>query len=125
MNALLENTVLVLLGLTYALGLFFNLAAIIGLIRMPDLYCRLHSSAKNTTLGSALIIGALAFRELQMGVPAAAVKILFIGLLMLIVTPIGSHALARAAYLFGVPLWEGTVVDQYPPALGEGGPGSD
>ena len=125
MSELLTNGLLVLLALTYALGLFFNLAAIVGLVRMPDVYCRLHSSSKNTTLGSAFIIGALALRELQMGVPAAAVKIIFIGLLLLIVTPIGSHALARAAYLYGVPLWEGTVVDQYPPALGEGGPGSD
>jgi multicomponent Na+:H+ antiporter subunit G len=125
MNDFILSALLVLLVLTYGLGLFFNLAAVIGLIRMPDVYCRLHSSSKNTTLGAALIIGALAFRELQLGVPAAAAKILFIGVLLLIVTPIGSHALARAAYLYGVPLWDGTVVDQYPPILGEGGPGSD
>ena len=125
MTALLSNAFYGLLFLAYGLGLFFNLTAVIGLVRMPDVYCRLHSSSKNTTLGSALIIGALAMRELQVGVPAAAAKLLFIGLLLLIVTPIGSHALARAAYLYGVPLWEGTVVDQYPPVLGEGGPGSD
>jgi multicomponent Na+:H+ antiporter subunit G len=124
-TALLSNAFYGLLFLAYGLGLFFNLTAVIGLVRMPDVYCRLHSSSKNTTLGSALIIGALAMRELQVGVPAAAAKLLFIGLLLLIVTPIGSHALARAAYLYGVPLWEGTVVDQYPPVLGEGGPGSD
>ena len=119
------NVLLVVLAVLYGLGLFFNFAAVVGLIRMPDLYCRLHSSAKNTTLGAALIIGGLALRELQMGQLPAVAKILFIGLLMLVVTPIGSHALARAAYLYGVPLWEGTVVDQYPPTLGEGGPGSD
>jgi multicomponent Na+:H+ antiporter subunit G len=117
------SLLLLALMIIYGLGLFFNFAAVVGLLRMPDLYCRLHSSAKNTTLGAALIIGGLALRELQLGQFPAVAKILFIGLLMLIVTPIGSHALARAAYLFGVPLWEGTVVDQYPPALGEGGPG--
>jgi multicomponent Na+:H+ antiporter subunit G len=115
----------VLLAVAYVLGLFFNFAAVVGLVRMPDLYCRLHSSAKNTTLGAALIIGGLAMRELQVGSVPAAAKMLFIGLLMLMVTPIGSHALARAAYIYGVPLWQGTVVDQYPVALGEGGPGSD
>jgi multicomponent Na+:H+ antiporter subunit G len=116
---------LLLLGIAYTLGLFFNFTAVVGLLRMPDLYCRLHSSAKNTTLGAALIIGALAARELQLGVLPAVAKILFIGVLLLVVTPIASHALARAAYLYGVPLWEGTVVDQYPVALGEGGPRRD
>ncbi len=119
------SALLVLLAVLYAVGVFFNVAAVVGLLRMPDVYCRLHSSSKNTTLGSALIIGGLALREVQVGALPAAAKILFIGLLLLIVTPIGSHALARAAYLYGVPLWEGTVIDQYPPTLGEGGPGSD
>ena len=125
MTEALTTLLYALLALVYLLGLFFNFAAVVGLIRMPDLYCRLHSSAKNTTLGAALIIGGLALRELQLGSLPAAAKMLFIGVLMLVVTPIGSHALARAAYLYGVPLWEGTVVDQYPVSLGEGGPGSD
>jgi multicomponent Na+:H+ antiporter subunit G len=102
-----------LLALLYALGLFFNLAAVLGILRMPDVYCRLHSSSKNTTLGSSLIILGLAAREALAGEWPAVVKVLFIGLLLLVVTPIGSHALARAAYLQGVPVWEGTVVDQF------------
>ena len=99
--------------LFYVTGLFFNLTAVIGIIRMPDLYCRLHSSSKNTTLGSILIVIGLALRELQAGQIPAALKVLFIAVLLLVVTPIGSHALARAAYKFGVPLWEKTVVDQF------------
>jgi multicomponent Na+:H+ antiporter subunit G len=113
------NVLLILLILVYVLGLFFNLAAVVGIIRMPDLYCRLHSSSKNTTLGSMLIIIGLTIRQLQLGSIPAAIKILFIGLLLMVITPIGSHALARAAYRFGVPLWEGTVVDQYPSTPGE------
>lgn len=99
--------------LFYVTGLFFNLTAVIGIIRMPDLYCRLHSSSKNTTLGSILIVIGLALRELQAGQIPAALKVLFIAVLLLVVTPIGSHALARSAYKFGVPLWEKTVVDQF------------
>jgi multicomponent Na+:H+ antiporter subunit G len=106
----------------YAIGLFFNLAAVLGIVRMPDVYCRLHSSSKNTTLGSVLIVLGLAIREAAIGEWMAVLKVLAIGLLMLVVTPIGSHALARAAYLQGTPLWEGTVVDQF---AGEGGPSSD
>jgi multicomponent Na+:H+ antiporter subunit G len=103
----------------YLIGLFFNLTAVVGIIRMPDLYCRLHSSSKNTTLGSLLIIFGLALRQFQAGQAPAGLKVLLIFLLLLVVTPIGSHALARAAYKFGVPLWENSVVDQYPEPLGE------
>ena len=103
----------IIIFLFYLAGLFFNLSGVIGIIRMPDLYCRLHSSSKNTTLGSLLIVIGFALREAQMGEGPAAIKVLLIGALVLIVTPIGSHALARAAYKYGVPLWEGSVIDQY------------
>ncbi|SRR5581483_1391576 len=103
----------ILILLLYAAGLFFNLAAVVGMIRMPDLYCRLHSSSKNTTLGSLLIVFGLALREFQAGEAPSALKVLLIAAFLLVVTPIGSHALARAAYRYGIPLWEGTVVDQY------------
>jgi multicomponent Na+:H+ antiporter subunit G len=114
------TVLLAILFVIYGFGLFFNFAAVVGIWRMPDLYCRLHSSSKNATLGSILVVIGLSLRYLQVGNLTAAAKILFIGLLLLVVTPIGSHALARAAYTIGVPLWSGTVVDQYPPELGEG-----
>ncbi|MCC7449488.1 MAG: monovalent cation/H(+) antiporter subunit G [Anaerolineae bacterium] len=102
-----------LIVVLFMAGLFFNLTAVVGMIRMPDLYCRLHSSSKNTTLGSLLIVVGLALREFQAGEGPAGIKMLVIASFLLIVTPIGSHALARAAYRYGTPLWEGTVCDQY------------
>jgi multicomponent Na+:H+ antiporter subunit G len=116
------SVMVIVLVVLYAGGLFFNLAAVLGIVRMPDIYCRLHSSSKNTTLGSTLIILGLAARAGLAGAWPAAAKILLIGLLLLLVTPIGSHALARAAYWQGIPLWEGSVVDQY---ASEGGGAHD
>jgi multicomponent Na+:H+ antiporter subunit G len=103
----------IILLFLYLGGFFFNLAAVVGIIRMPDVYGRLHSSSKNTTLGSLLIIFGLAIRQLVIGSLAASVKLMFIGLLLMMVTPVASHALARAAYLSGVPLWKGSVADEY------------
>ncbi len=97
----------------YIAGMFFNLAAVVGILRLPDIYCRLHSSSKNTTLGTLLISAGLALRFLEDGSLASGVKLLLIAAFLLVVTPIGSHALARAAYKRGTPLWRGTVVDQY------------
>jgi multicomponent Na+:H+ antiporter subunit G len=104
------------IALLYITGVFFNLSAVVGILRLPDLYCRLHSSSKNTTLGSMLILVGLALRELQFGEVPAALKLVAIAILILIVNPIGSHALARASYKYGVPLWHGSVVDQTPGA---------
>jgi multicomponent Na+:H+ antiporter subunit G len=97
----------------YATGFFFNLAAVVGIIRLPDIYNRLHSSSKNTTLGSLLVVFGLAIHELFAGFWAASLKLLFIGLILIMVSPIASHALARAAYWSGVPLWKGSVIDEY------------
>jgi multicomponent Na+:H+ antiporter subunit G len=97
----------------YGLGVFFNLSAVVGIIRLPDLYCRLHSSSKNTTLGALLIAVGLVIREFQIGEGPAGIKILLIAVFLLLVTPIGSHALARAAYKHGTPLWSESVCDQY------------
>jgi multicomponent Na+:H+ antiporter subunit G len=102
------------IGFFYLTGAFFNLSAVVGILRLPDLYCRLHSSSKNTTLGSLLILVGLALRDLQFGESPAAIKLVGIAILILIVNPIGSHALARASYKYGVPLWHGSVVDQMP-----------
>jgi len=109
-----------LLLLLYGAGLFFNLAAVVGIIRLPDVYSRLHSTAKNTTLGSLLIILGLAIRQMVEGSWAASLKLLFIGLVLTIVSPIASHALARAAYWSGVPLWEGSVIDEYAEQVANG-----
>ncbi len=111
----------VLIFMLYLAGAFFNFAGVVGIIRMPDLYCRLHSSSKNTTLGSLLILFGLTLREFQVGEGPAGLKVLLIGAFVLIVTPIGSHALARAAYKYGVPLWEGSVIDQYAESQETGG----
>lgn len=107
----------ILIVLLYATGMLFNLSAVIGILRLPDLYCRLHASSKNTTLGSLLIVLGLALRALGDGNGPAALKIMLIGSFLLVVTPIGSHALARAAYLHGTPLWRGSVCDQYADAM--------
>jgi multicomponent Na+:H+ antiporter subunit G len=37
---------------------------------------------------------------------------LLVAFLLLILNPVASHALARAAYKSGVPMWDGTVIDQ-------------
>ena len=39
-------------------------------------------------------------------------RALLVAVLLLVVNPVASHALARAAYKTGVPMWPGAVADQ-------------
>ena len=38
-------------------GVFFSLVAAIGIVRLPDVYSRIHASSKSTTLGLAGLLG--------------------------------------------------------------------
>lgn len=66
----------------------------IGIIRMPDVYCRMHASSITDTLGAILIIAGLA---LQNGWDLNLVKLLLIIMFLLLTTPVSTHALAKAA----------------------------
>jgi multicomponent Na+:H+ antiporter subunit G len=89
-------------------GLFMLLAAV-GIVRMPDLYMRIGTSTKASTLGLTCILTAVAvhFAEMAMSTRAiAAVVFVFL------TAPIAAHMIGRAAYVVGVPLWERTIVDE-------------
>lgn len=100
-----------MIGLTFmAIGLFFNFAGAVGLVRLPDLYNRLQAATKCATLGTcAILLGAfLIFPTSQEGL-----KSLLCIVFILLTAPTAAHAIARGAYHYGVPLWEGSVVDRY------------
>ncbi len=84
-------------------GLFFSFLGSFGLVRLPDIYTRLHAATKSSTLG---IIGLL----LATGFYFWDVDKLFVGKLLLgiiflfMTSPVGGHMIARAAYHRGVPL---------------------
>jgi len=86
-------------------GAFFALVGGLGLLRLPDFYCRMHGSGITDTLGAWLMLLGLV---LQAGFTLVAVKLLMIGLLLAFTSPTATHALARAALEHGhKPLQEG------------------
>ncbi|MGQ4808857.1 Na(+)/H(+) antiporter subunit G [Candidatus Entotheonellaceae bacterium PAL068K] len=83
-------------------GLLFILAGVIGILRLPDFYTRLHAMGKCDTLGVALVLLALAFYE---GLSLASLKILLIAVFVGLATPTSTHALGRAAFRAGLVPW--------------------
>ncbi len=75
-------------------GGLFCIVGGVGLLRMPDLYTRMHAASVIETLGAGLILLGLL---LQSGITLVAVKLLMIGLLIFFASPTATHAIARAA----------------------------
>ena len=90
-------------------GAFFMLIAAIGIIRLPDLPTRMHASTKAGAMGAMLIMGGVVFSYLEWIAFARAVAIV---LFIILTAPIAAHAIGRAAYFVGVPLWDGTIKDE-------------
>ncbi len=110
----MKDVVVVVLALS---GLFFSLSGAVGLVRMPDLYCRIQCSTKNVTMGALPLLLAVVVEK---GVLSAyASRALLVAFLLFVINPLSAHALARAAYRTGVPMWPGAVVDQARPGRDE------
>lgn len=85
-------------------GGFFTLIAGLGVVRMQDVYLRMHASTKAGTLGVGMICAAVA---IEMG-GETAIKAVAVMLFLLFTAPIGAHLIARAAWRARVPLWSNT-----------------
>ena len=92
------------------IGMFFTLSGAVGILRMPDLYTRIQCSSKTVTMGALPLLTALAIAEGPL--TSFGGRALFVAVLLLLVNPIASHSLARAAYKTRVPMWRGAVVDE-------------
>ncbi|MBW3613286.1 MAG: monovalent cation/H(+) antiporter subunit G [Chloroflexi bacterium] len=90
-------------------GTTFILLAAIGVVRMPDVYTRMQVSTKGASLGAGCVLLAV---PVFFGDVAIGVRALLIIIFIFLTTPISAHMLARAAYIVGVPLWEGSVTDE-------------
>jgi multicomponent Na+:H+ antiporter subunit G len=81
-------------------GSVFLTIGTIGLLRLPNVYNRMHATSKPTTLGTAAIFLA---GFVQFG-PGGAGLTSLIGILFLFLTvPTGSHMISRAAQKTDVP----------------------
>lgn len=79
-------------GLVLLIGAF-------GMIRLPDVWSRIHAAGMIDTLGAGLMIGGM---MLQAGLTLATLKLALIGLFLFIAGPTATHAIANAAWVAGI-----------------------
>ena len=92
------------------LGVLFFLGAVIGILRFPDFYTRMHAAGKGDTLSSMLLLIGAAMYALNQGHASVAtaflgIKILFIVNFIFVGSPTATHAMMDAAYETEVKHW--------------------
>ncbi len=90
-------------------GALFSLVAAIGIVRLPDLYSRMHAASKAGTVGSGLLLLAVGIHSQDLPILARALA----GFVFFVLTaPISAHLLARAAHKAGHRLTPPSVRDE-------------
>jgi multicomponent Na+:H+ antiporter subunit G len=81
------------------LGSFFTIVGALGIVRMPEIFTRMHAASVTDTLGTGFLILGMA---LQAGFGLVTLKLVFLLALFFFTGPVVTHALAQACLHEGV-----------------------
>lgn len=88
------------------IGTAFSIIGLIGYVRLPDVYTRLHATGKVGVYGVVLLLVAAVLQT-----PLAWGKALILIILLMVSGPVAAHAIASAAANIGLPM-DNPVVDE-------------
>ncbi len=94
-------------------GAFFLLTGALGMVRLPDVFTRMHAAGMADTMGAGLILAGLSVHS---GVNLVTVRLLLVLAFVWFTSPIATHALAKAALSGGARPYT---------LAGEGGDGAE
>ncbi len=103
-NMMMETLVPILATACFLGGVGFMLAAAVGLVRMPDLFCRSHAVAKAMTLGVILMLLGLWLVLGQKG-HGSGLKILLAIFFQVLTIPVAGHLLSQMGFEKKLPRW--------------------
>ena len=78
----------------FIVGSVFLLIGAIGIIRLPDIFSRMHGAGIIDSMGTAMLFSGM---FLQAGFTIVSIKVFLILLFLMFTSPTTTHALARAA----------------------------
>jgi len=95
------------------IGLVVMIGGVLGLLRFPDVYTRVHAVNASDGVGAALVAGGLALTAEDGGV---ALRLLLLALLLLALAPTLAQLIASAAHGAGLAPLAGRYVAPRPSA---------
>ena len=93
-----------------AVGFIFSLSGVVGILRMPDVYCRIQCSSKTITMGALPVLLALVIGEGR-SAPTAAARCWSVACCWSSTRRPRMRSRAPPTRI-GVPMWRGAVADQ-------------
>lgn len=97
-------------GVFLLLGALFSALAALGILRLPDIYTRLHAASKAGAFGTGLVFIGIALVSFDLSI---IVRSLLGLLFILLVSPLAAHMLARAALRGGTAVHRDTHINEY------------
>jgi multicomponent Na+:H+ antiporter subunit G len=91
------------------LGSLFMLVAAIGVVKLSDVYMRMHAITKAASLGAILMLLAVYVWHPQWIV---FIEALMVVLFVILTAPIAAHMIAKAAHQSGMPKGPGYIMDE-------------
>lgn len=95
---MIELLIMIIASIFLISGAFFFLVGVLGLIRMPDVFSRIHTTTKGDTLGVGLIILGL---MVLYGFSFTVLRLAVLLIITWLTTPTAAHLIAKAAYRKG------------------------
>jgi multicomponent Na+:H+ antiporter subunit G len=92
----------IIIAFTLITGVLFTFFAALGILNMPDVYIRMHSSTKAGTIGLGLIMVAVALHFQDSSVTSRAGGII---IFILMTAPIAAHLLGKSLLHSNYPMW--------------------
>jgi multicomponent Na+:H+ antiporter subunit G len=103
------NVLDVVAGVLIVAGCLLGLLGGIGVLRLPDVFGRMHAATKPPTLGLVLVAAGAALRVEAI---ADVTLLVLVVMLQFLTAPVGAHLVGRSAYASGGQLAPDTVVDE-------------
>ena len=113
----MEMVLEVLAWVSIIAGLFFMLVGTLGVLRLPDVYTRLHAAGMTDTMGAGFLLLGMAFQtviDMMHGETSywlVLVRLVLVYAFLMFTSPIATHALARAGLAGGVEPWTNEEVE--------------
>jgi multicomponent Na+:H+ antiporter subunit G len=92
----------ILVSILMLIGALFGLVAALGLVRLPDIYMRMHAATKAGTVGVLFLMMAVA---LYFDDSAVTTRALLVSAFFLLTSPVAAHMIGDVAHKLGIKAW--------------------